>query len=48
MIISKEAFYEWKNSTKQPEGKGVAEKMLSNFFVQMANDGSDEEDSPAD
>lgn len=46
-IISKEAFNAWKSSTKQPEGKGVAEKMLANFFLHMSDIGSDE-DSPVD
>lgn len=45
-ICSKEAFMAWRKSPVQPEGKGVADSMLTNFFLHISDIGSDEEDSP--
>lgn len=47
-VISRDAFYAWRESPAYPEGKGVAEKLLAQFFTHISDMGSDEEDSPVD
>lgn len=47
-IISKDSFYAWKDSPVQPEHKGIALQMLVNFFLNINDIGSDEDDSPGD